>query len=137
MERLAKSYQELVEDDEATVPEDAMEQLESAAKAVYRSWMSERACTYRRLEHLDDLRGTAVTVQAMVFGNRGPTSGAGVAFSRDPSTGAAQPVIDVLFGSKIMVVIPTSWMASSKSSNPCPSVGARVITLPAARIGSK
>jgi len=77
-----------------------MEQLEAAAQAVYRSWMSERARTYRRLEHLDDLRGTAVTVQAMVFGNLNATSGAGVAFSRDPSTGAPQPVIEILFGAQ-------------------------------------
>jgi pyruvate, orthophosphate dikinase len=76
---------------------DPMEQLETAAQAVYRSWTSERARTYRRLQHLEDLRGTAVTIQAMVFGNRGHASAAGVAFSRDPSTGAAQPVIDVLF----------------------------------------
>ena len=46
--------------------------------------MSERARIYRRLQHLDDLQGTAVTVQAMVFGNGGGNSGAGVAFSRDP-----------------------------------------------------
>jgi pyruvate,orthophosphate dikinase len=77
-----------------------MEQLETAAHAVYRSWTSDRARTYRRLEHLEDLHGTAVTVQTMVFGNRGLSSGAGVAFSRDPSTGAAQPVIDILFGSQ-------------------------------------
>ena len=77
-----------------------MEQLESAAKAVYRSWMSDRAHTYRRLEHLDGLQGTAVTVQVMVFGNRGLTSGSGVAFSRDPSTGGAQPMIDILFESQ-------------------------------------
>jgi pyruvate,orthophosphate dikinase len=100
IERLAESYRELIENDDLAVPEDAMEQLETAAQAVYRSWMSERACTYRRLEHLEDLHGTAVTVQAMVYGNRGLTSGAGVAFSRDPSTGAAQPVIDVLFESQ-------------------------------------
>ena len=62
--------------------------------------MSERARTYRKLEHLDDLQGTAVTVQAMVFGNAGISSGAGVAFSRDPSTGADKPVIDVLFESQ-------------------------------------
>jgi pyruvate, orthophosphate dikinase len=62
--------------------------------------MSDRAVTYRRLEHLEDLRGTAVTVQAMVFGNSGPSSGAGVAFSRDPSTGVATPVIDVMFASQ-------------------------------------
>ena len=61
---------------------------------------SERARVYRQHEHLEDLHGTAVTVQAMVFGNRGLSSGAGVAFSRDPSTGAAQPVVDVLFGSQ-------------------------------------
>ncbi len=62
--------------------------------------MSDRARTYRRLQHLEDLQGTAVTVQAMVFGNRGLSSAAGVAFSRDPSTGAAQPVVDVLFASQ-------------------------------------
>ncbi len=100
IERLAKSYQELIEDDDFTVSEDPMDQLESAAKAVYRSWMSDRARTYRRLEQLDGLHGTAVTVQAMVFGNRGLTSGAGVAFSRDPSTGAAQPIVDILFGAQ-------------------------------------
>ena len=77
-----------------------MDQLKSAAEAVHRSWMSERACVYRKLQHLDDLEGTAVTVQAMVFGNCGSASGAGVAFSRDPSTGAAAPVIDVLFASQ-------------------------------------
>ncbi len=80
--------------------DDPAEQLRSAAQAVFRSWMSERARTYRKLEHLEDLQGTAVTVQAMVFGNAGMSSGAGVAFSRDPSTGANKPVIDVLFESQ-------------------------------------
>ena len=96
IERLAKSDDESIEHDDVTLSDDPMQQLESAAKAVDRSWMSDRARTYRRLEHLDGLRGTAVTVQAMVFGNRGLTSGAGVAFSRDRSTGTAQPAIDVL-----------------------------------------
>ena len=99
-ERLAGFYQQIVEDDDCAISEDPMEQLETAAQAVYRSWMSERARTYRRLAHLDDLAGTAVTIQAMVFGNRDLDSGAGVAFSRDPSTGAAQPIIDILFGSQ-------------------------------------
>jgi pyruvate,orthophosphate dikinase len=58
--------------------------------------MSERAQAYRRLQHLDHLEGTAVTIQAMVFGNGGLSSGAGVAFSRDPSTGLAQPMIDLV-----------------------------------------
>jgi pyruvate, orthophosphate dikinase len=97
-ERLAAGYQQAIEDDDCIVPDDAMEQLESAARAVYRSWSSERARTYRRLQGLEELQGTAVTVQAMVFGNRGTTSGAGVAFSRDPSSGASNPVIDVAFG---------------------------------------
>ena len=51
-----------------------MEQLKDAAQAVFRSWMSDRACTYRKLEHLEHLQGTAVTVQAMVFGNAGLSS---------------------------------------------------------------
>jgi pyruvate, orthophosphate dikinase len=100
MERLVRAQHQAIDDGGEFVPEDAMEQLETAAYAVYRSWMSERAGTYRRLERLDDLQGTAVTVQAMVFGNGGGNSGAGVAFSRDPSTGDASPVIEVLFGAQ-------------------------------------
>jgi pyruvate, orthophosphate dikinase len=95
LERLAASYQLLAED--GGWLEDPVRQLRSAARAVYGSWMSERAQTYRRLHGLDDLKGTAVTVQAMVFGNRGLSSGAGVAFSRNPSTGEAHPVVEVLF----------------------------------------
>lgn len=100
LERLAERYQQIVEDQDGIVPDDPMEQLKTAAHAVYRSWTSKRARTYRRLQHLEALQGTAVTIQAMVFGNRSLTSGAGVAFSRDPSTGDPQPIIDVLFGSQ-------------------------------------
>lgn len=100
LEHLCSAFMALIEKMDADLPDAPMEQLGQAARAVYRSWMSDRARTYRRLEHLDHLPGTAVTVQAMVFGNNGFTSGAGVAFSRDPSTGAAQPVIDVLFGAQ-------------------------------------
>jgi pyruvate,orthophosphate dikinase len=96
LERLAGDEQALIEDRDDGWLEDAPAQLEGAARAVYRSWMSERAQTYRRLQKLDDLHGTAVTVQAMVFGNGGLSSGAGVAFSRDPSTGLARPMIDLL-----------------------------------------
>jgi pyruvate,orthophosphate dikinase len=95
LEQLAADYRTIAGEED--VSDDPMQHLTGAARAVYRSWMSERAQTYRQLEHLDALEGTAVTVQAMVFGNRGRSSGAGVAFSRDPSTGAAQPVIEVLF----------------------------------------
>ena len=100
MERVARAQAQAIEDEHERVGEDAFAQLETAARAVYRSWMSKRAQTYRRLQNLDDLKGTAVTVQAMVFGNGGTDSGAGVAFSRDPSTGEATPVIEVLFGAQ-------------------------------------
>ena len=68
-------------------PEDPQEQLWGAIGAVFRSWDNERAKTYRRLHHIPNDWGTAVNVQAMVFGNRGETSATGVAFTRDPSTG--------------------------------------------------
>ena len=68
-------------------PDDPREQLWGAIAAVFRSWDNERAKTYRKLHHIPDDWGTAVNVQAMVFGNRGETSATGVAFTRDPATG--------------------------------------------------
>jgi pyruvate,orthophosphate dikinase len=100
LERLAAVYEQVIERDGHVLSEDPMEQLKTAAQAVFRSWLSDRACTYRKLEHLEYLQGTAVTVQAMVFGNGGAASGAGVAFSRDPSTGLDRPIIEVLFESQ-------------------------------------
>lgn len=97
LERLAAAYEALIADFNTEVSDEAIDQLTASARAVYRSWTGGRARTYRRLQGLDHLPGTAVMVQAMVFGNRGLTSGAGVAFSRNPSTGATQSVIDMLF----------------------------------------
>src|ERR1700675_3544017 len=71
-------------------PQDANEQLVMSRDAVFRSWQNDRAKTYRRLNDIDDMLGTAVSVQAMVFGNMGDTSGTGVGFTRDPSTGAKE-----------------------------------------------
>ena len=68
-------------------PQDVHEQLWGAIGAVFGSWRSDRARTYRRLNDIPESWGTAVTVQAMVFGNRGDTSATGVAFTRDPATG--------------------------------------------------
>jgi pyruvate,orthophosphate dikinase len=68
-------------------PQDPLEQLEGAVAAVFGSWRSERAAVYRRLNDIPEAWGTAVTVQAMVFGNMGETSATGVAFTRDPATG--------------------------------------------------
>jgi pyruvate, orthophosphate dikinase len=74
-------------------PEDVNAQLWGAIGAVFGSWQSARAKTYRRLHDIPEGWGTAVNVQAMVFGNRGPTSATGVAFTRDPATGE-----HILFG---------------------------------------
>ena len=97
LERLSFSYEALITSEGEEIEDEPMRQLSEAARAVYRSWLGDRALTYRRLQGYEDLKGSAVMVQAMVFGNRGTSSGSGVAFSRDPSTGAPDPVIDVLF----------------------------------------
>ncbi|MBO7401125.1 MAG: pyruvate, phosphate dikinase [Clostridia bacterium] len=68
-------------------PQEPKKQLIEAIKAVFRSWNNERAIIYRRTNDIPSSWGTAVNVQEMVFGNMGPTSGTGVAFTRDPSTG--------------------------------------------------
>jgi pyruvate,orthophosphate dikinase len=77
-------------------PQDPVAQLTAAVAAIFRSWQRPRAVDYRRLHGLDDLPGTAVTVQAMVFGNLGGTSGSGVGFTRDPATGANELYLDFL-----------------------------------------
>src|SRR5690606_818030 len=68
-------------------PQDPQEQLWGAVGAVFGSWMNARAITYRKLHNIPESWGTAVNVQAMVFGNMGDTSATGVAFTRNPSTG--------------------------------------------------
>src|ERR671919_873948 len=77
-------------------PSDPRAQLDSAIRAVFDSWMGARAVTYRRIHRVPDDWGTAVNVQQMVFGNKGETSGSGVAFSRDEVTGALEPSGDFL-----------------------------------------
>ena len=81
-------------------PQDPLVQLECAMRAVFASWWSRRASTWRALQGLSDELGTAVTVQRMVFGNAGGTSGAGVGFTRHPATGEPQPWIDFLFNAQ-------------------------------------
>jgi pyruvate,orthophosphate dikinase len=70
-----------------TLPDDPFAQLKLAVEAVFRSWHTPRAIVYREMNNIDDSLGTAVTVQAMVFGNTGEQSGSGVAFTRNPATG--------------------------------------------------
>ncbi len=71
-------------------PQDAHEQLVMARDAVFRSWQNARAKHYRRINNIDDMLGTAVNVQAMVFGNLGETSGTGVGFTRNPAIGTKE-----------------------------------------------
>jgi pyruvate,orthophosphate dikinase len=77
-------------------PQAPREQLTQAIRAVFDSWTGERAVQYRRINRIPDDWGTAVNVQQMVFGNKGDTSGSGVAFSRDEVTGAPEPSGDFL-----------------------------------------
>jgi pyruvate,orthophosphate dikinase len=94
----AEDWRKLIVDFKATVreasgkpfPQAPQEQLWGAIAAVFGSWLTPRAITYRRINGIPSNWGTAVTVQAMVFGNMGPTSATGVAFTRNPSTGAKE-----------------------------------------------
>jgi pyruvate,orthophosphate dikinase len=85
---LVRRYKQRLEDEHGEpFPQDPHQQLWGAISAVFGSWMNQRAVTYRRLHNIPESWGTAVSVQAMVFGNMGETSATGVAFTRNPSTG--------------------------------------------------
>ncbi len=94
----AKALKEVIEEYKKVVkkhakrefPQDPHEQLVMARDAVFRSWQNDRAKHYRRINNIDDRLGTAVNVQAMVYGNLGDTSGTGVGFTRNPATGAKE-----------------------------------------------
>src|SRR6266498_372190 len=94
----AKALQEVISEYKKVVkkhtkrdfPQDAIEQLTMARDAVFRSWQNDRAKHYRRINNIDDMLGTAVNVQAMVFGNLGDTSGTGVGFTRNPAIGTKE-----------------------------------------------
>ena len=108
-------------------PQEPRLQLSGAIAAVLASWQSARACEYRRLNGISDAIGTAVTVQAMVFGNAGGQSGAGVGFTRDPASGAPALWVDFLFNAQgedvvsgrrsahghdeLASVLPSVWLA--------------------------
>ena len=115
LERLTTYYRDIAAELAGRqVPDDPMLQLAAVARAVYRSWDSAKACEYRRLNSLDDLSGTAVTVQSMVFGNGGGKSGAGVAFTRNPATGANDLYAEFLFDAQGEDVVsgrrrPSDW----------------------------
>jgi pyruvate,orthophosphate dikinase len=91
LRELVKSFKQTVEKhSKSHFPQSVQDQLWGAVSAVFTSWMNARAITYRKLNDIPESWGTAVNVQAMVFGNMGDSSATGVAFTRDPSTGAAE-----------------------------------------------
>jgi pyruvate,orthophosphate dikinase len=88
LKELVKNYKALILNaTKRSFPEDPRTQLDMAVEAVFGSWNNKRAIDYRRLNDIKGLKGTAVNIQAMVFGNMGESSGTGVCFSRNPSTG--------------------------------------------------
>lgn len=87
LERLCNTYKKVISDAGPAFPQDVSDQLWGAIGAVFRSWDNVRAIRYRKMQGISDEWGTACNVQAMVFGNLGETSGSGVAFTRNPSTG--------------------------------------------------
>jgi pyruvate, orthophosphate dikinase len=90
LEELCELYYTVYDKYNKVFPQNAYDQLRACIKAVFGSWNSDRAVKYREINGITSLVGTACNVQTMVYGNLGPTSGTGVAFSRDPGTGKKQ-----------------------------------------------
>jgi len=99
--------------EQRAIPEDPYEQLRVAIAAVFNSWMGRRAIDYRRINRIPDSLGTAVNVQAMVFGNMGEDSGTGVAFTRNPSTGKKE-----LYGEYLLNAQGEDVVAGIRNPNP-------------------
>jgi pyruvate, orthophosphate dikinase len=88
LKELCKEFKAFYKQNKGTdFPQDPIEQLWGAVMAVFNSWEADKAVTYRRVEKISDLKGTAVNVQTMVYGNKGEKSGTGVCFTRDPNSG--------------------------------------------------
>ncbi|MDY7106367.1 MAG: pyruvate, phosphate dikinase [Actinomycetota bacterium] len=119
LQLVVNTYKDLVlERTGKPFPQDPQEQLRGAVEAVFRSWSNPRAVAYRNREHIAHDLGTAVNVQAMVFGNRDERSGTGVAFTREPATGASGAYGDFLVNAQgedvvagIRTTLPISALA--------------------------
>ena len=110
-----KNYYKLIRNEE--FPDDPYDQILLAIEAVFKSWNNERAIYYRKLHDIPDDWGTAVTIQSMVFGNYGPNSGTGVAFTRNPSTGEKH-----LFGEYLMQAQGEDVVAGIRTPSPIDSL---------------
>ncbi len=114
LKQIIAEYKKLVKKETGKdFPEDPLFQLAAARDAVFRSWQNDRAKTYRRINHIDDWLGTAVNVQAMVFGNLGENSGTGVGFTRNPATGE-----HVFFGEYLMNAQGEDVVSGVRTPNP-------------------
>jgi pyruvate,orthophosphate dikinase len=110
---LVARYKDIIRRAGKIFPQDPWEQLWGAIEAVVRSWMNERAKVYRRLYRIPEEMGTAVNVQAMVFGNLGNRSGTGVCFTRDPATGENR-----LYGEFLLNAQGEDVVAGIRTPNP-------------------
>ena len=115
VKRYKAVYKKHVGDD---FPQEPKKQLMLAINAVFNSWMGNKAQEYRRIERITGLRGTAVNVQAMVFGNMGDTSGTGVAFTRDPNTGE-----DLFYGDYLVNAQGEDVVAGIRTPEPIAELG--------------
>jgi pyruvate, orthophosphate dikinase len=98
LQQIISEYKKLIKKETGKdFPQDPLAQLVAARDAVFKSWQNDRAKTYRRINHIEDWIGTAVNIQAMVFGNLGEGSGTGVGFTRNPATGE-----HIFFGEYLM-----------------------------------
>lgn len=114
LKELVQNYKQLVHKTTGkSFPEDALTQLEMSIEAVFGSWNNNRAIAYRKLNDIKGLKGTAVNIQAMVFGNLGDTSGTGVCFSRNPSTGE-----NFFYGEYLMNAQGEDVVAGIRTPNP-------------------
>jgi pyruvate,orthophosphate dikinase len=118
-QRLEKMYRDIVGVDE--LPHDPWLQLRGAIEAVFKSWDSDRAKSYRAREDIAADLGTAVVIQAMVFGNRGAESGTGVLFTRNPATGE-----DVLYGDVLFDAQGEDVVAGTHATLPIAGLGERM-----------
>jgi len=118
LQKIISLYKEITErESKAPFPDDPLDQLRQAILAVFRSWGNHRAIIYRRANRIPDDMGTAVNIQAMVFGNMGDDSGTGVAFTRSPSTG--EPV---LYGEYLMNAKGEDVVAGTRTPKPIQSL---------------
>ena len=133
----AEAWREIIADYKAAIerehgapfPQDTSEQLWGAIAAVFDSWHNPRAETYRRLHDIPDDWGTAVTVQAMVFGNLGDNSATGVAFTRNPSTGEKEIFGEYLpnaQGEDVVAGIRTPQPLTKKNAGDAPETSLEV-----------